>query len=174
MSFRIKTIIGIALIQSVLLIILIVNVMNFLISSNDQQLQQRAETTSTLFAKSVKDSILSTDIATLESFVDEILKAPDIVYVRISSPQHIFVEGGDPQILKTPHKPDTGLAVIEDNIFDTRVEIKEAGVLYGVIEMGISTQSIESLLSSAKLDAFWIATFEILLVVIFSIFLVTI
>jgi len=99
MSFRFKTILAIAFIESILLIILTISVMNFLNDSNEAQLQQRAESTTVLFAKAVKNAVLSSDLATLESFIEDILKTPDIVYVRISNNNYILAEGGKPQFL---------------------------------------------------------------------------
>ena len=168
MSFRIKTILGIALIQAILLIILIVSVMNFLSESNQEQLQQRATTTSVLFAKSVKDAVLSTDLATLESFVEDITKDPDIVYTRISSSNYILAEGGAVDKLSMPHPADLYLADVNDGIFDTRIEISEGDTVYGVIEMGLSTKAIESVLSTAQRWTIIIAALEVLLVAIFS------
>lgn len=173
MSFRLKTIFGIALIESILLIVLIISVMNFLSASNDAQLQQRVETTAILFAESVKNAVLSTDLATLESFVDDILKTPDIVYVRINNSQYVLAEGGDPDILNIPHHPDTQLSDIDDGIFDKRIEIIESGTVYGVIELGLSTTTIQSLLSNAQHWVIMIAIFEVILVAIFSFILGT-
>lgn len=173
MSFRLKTIFGIALIESILLLVLIISVMNFLSASNDAQLQQRVETTAILFAESVKNAVLSTDLATLESFVDDILKTPDIVYVRINNSQYVLAEGGDPDILNIPHHPDTQLSDIDDGIFDKRIEIIESGTVYGVIELGLSTTSIQSLLSNAQHWVIMIAIFEVILVAIFSFILGT-
>jgi len=82
MSFRLKTILGIALIQSVLLLILVISALNFLSQSNEEQLIQHAESTSRLFANATKDAVLTTDLATLESFVEEILSNPAIVYTH--------------------------------------------------------------------------------------------
>ena len=94
MSFRLKTILGIALIESVLLLILVISGLTFLSDSNEDQLLQRAQTTSRLFANATKDAVLSTDLATLESFVEEIMSNPDIVYVRIRNNSMVLAEGG--------------------------------------------------------------------------------
>lgn len=173
MSFRLKTILGIALIQSILLILLIISIMNYLSTSNEAHLQQRMTTTSVLFSKSVKDAVLSTDLATLESFIEEILKTPDIIYARISSNEHLLAEGGNPDILNTPHIPDTRLDAVNDGIFDTRIEIVEGGTVYGVIEMGLSTKDIESLLSEAQRSTIAIAALVVMLVAVFSFILGT-
>jgi len=168
LSFRLKTILGIALIESMLLLILIVSGLNFLGESNEKQLRQHAQTTSRLFANAIKDAVLSTDLATLESFIGEILTNPDIVYARISSNKLVLAEGGDAEVLNLPHHPDNQLADVTDGIFDVRVEIIEGSVVYGVIEMGLSTSTIEQLLADARRWTVGIASLEVTLVAIFS------
>lgn len=173
MSFRLKTILGIATIESVLLLILIISGLNFLSESNEEQLKQRADTTARLFANATKDAVLATDLATLESFIEEILANPDIVYTRIRNDDIILAEGGDEEILTHPHKPDSDLSGVDDGVFDVHAEIIEGGKVYGVIEMGLSTSAIEQLLRRAKHWAVSIAGLEIALVALFSFILGT-
>ncbi len=173
MSFRLKTILGIATIESVLLLILIISGLNFLSESNEEQLKQRADTTARLFANATKDAVLATDLATLESFIEEILANPDIVYTRIRNDDIILAEGGDEEILTHPHKPDSDLSGVNDGVFDVHAEIIEGGKVYGVIEMGLSTSAIEQLLRRAKHWAISIAGLEIALVALFSFILGT-
>ncbi|WP_019614097.1 PAS domain S-box protein [Psychromonas ossibalaenae] len=168
MSFRLKTILGIALIESMLLIVLVFSGLNFLSVSNEEQLIQRAETTSILFSKAVKNAVLSTDLATLESFVEDILNTPDIVYTRISSNKHILAEGGDPESLYRLHDPDNRLADVTDGVFDISIEITEGSSVYGIVEIGLSTKPIERTLSKAQRWAVAIASLEVALVAIFS------
>ena len=52
MSFRLKTILGIASIEALLLTLLIASVLNYLHTSNEQQLIHRATTTATLASNS--------------------------------------------------------------------------------------------------------------------------
>ena len=95
MSFRAKTIIGIALIQSVLLLVLVFSGLNYLSESNSLQLQQRASSTVGLFSAATSDAVLATDIATLESIATEMMAIPDVVYVRISGGGFVLAESGD-------------------------------------------------------------------------------
>jgi len=168
LSFRLKTILGIALIESVLLLILVISGLTFLSDSNEDQLLQRAQTTSRLFANATKDGVLSTDLATLESFVEEIMSNPDIVYVRIRNNSMVLAEGGKKNTLDLAHTPDQNLADVTDGIFDVRVDIVEADTIYGTIEMGLSTSAIETMLANARRWAAGIAGLEIFLVAIFS------
>ncbi|MCP3870947.1 MAG: PAS domain S-box protein [Gammaproteobacteria bacterium] len=173
MSFRFKTILGIAFIESVLLLILIISGLDFLSNSNEEQLRQRAETTSRLFANATKDAVLATDLATLESFVAEILTNPDIVYTRISSDGVVLAEGGDRAIPGMQREADKKLEDVDDGVFDVRVGIMEGGREYGLIEMGLSTSTIEQLLAEAGRWTVSIASLEVTLVAVFSFILGT-
>ena len=168
MSFRLKTILGVALIEAVLLLILVVSSLNFLSSSNEAQLLQRANTTSTLFANATKNAVLATDLATLESFVDGILSNPEIVYVRIFGENLVLAEGGPAAFLAEPRTVDNRLEDATDGVFDTVVPIEVEGDVYGRIELGLSTESIQQTFSEARQWAIGIASLEIILVALFS------
>ena len=168
MNFRTKTVIGIALIESILLVILVFSALNFLHDSNEEQLLQRATVTSRLFGNAVKDAVLSTDLATLESFVAEIISNPDIVYTRIRNNEVILAQGGNLLALNQPHVPDISLSDVTDGIYDIHTEIVVEGIVYGHIEMGLSTSAIENMLAEARQWIGGIASLEIILVGLFS------
>ena len=168
MSFRLKTILGIAFIETILLITLIWSGLGYLRSSNESQLVTLATTTSNLFAGAIKNAVIATDLATLESFASDIIIHPDIVYVRILQNDLVLAEKGVPEILNLPHQPDTSLDDVEHGVFDVRAEISESGISFGVIEMGFTTSHIEEVLSTAKRWASGIAILEVMLVAVFS------
>jgi len=173
MSFRLKTILSIAFIEIVVLVLLILSGMKFLSASNELQLKQRAESTSILLSKAVKDAVLSTDLATLESFTEDVMTLPGITYTRISNNDFVFAEAGEPEFLNRLHAPDDKLSDVSDGIFDVSVNITEGGVVYGKIEIGLSTAPIEQTLSEAQHWAVIIASIEVTLVAIFSFILGT-
>lgn len=173
MSFRLKTILSIAFIESILLIILIISGINFINNSVEEQLQQRAETTAVLFSKAVKDSVLSTDLATLDSFTKDVLTLPGVLYVRISNQDFVLAEAGEETILNQPHSADHNLSDVTDSIYDMVIDINEAGISYGTIELGFSTQLIEQGISKAQHWAISIAVAEVFLVALFSFILGT-
>ena len=63
-SFRVKTIVGIAIIESFFLFVLIYNSLGILEASHNKEFEQRAKTLSQLFAAATKNAVLSSDIAT--------------------------------------------------------------------------------------------------------------
>ncbi|MCK4708103.1 MAG: PAS domain S-box protein, partial [Gammaproteobacteria bacterium] len=168
MKLRLKTILGIAFIEGIMLIILIISNINFLNSSNNDQIKQRATTTASLFAATTKDAVLSTDLASLETFVTEILKNPDVVYARVYSNEHTLASGGSEAALQQPFKDDTELEMVTDEVFDTHAIIQESGHQFGRVELGLSVASTNQIITSAWRWATGIATLEVLLVAFFS------
>jgi PAS domain S-box-containing protein len=171
LSFRLKTIIGIALIESVLLLILVFSGLNYLAESNELQLQQRAVSTANLFASATQDAVLTRDIATIQSATDEILTNPDVVYVRVTSDNFVLAENGSSPALMSDREQDFSLADVSDGIYDVKAEIEVEGKVYGLVELGLSTTYIDTLLTEARQSAFGLAGTEIILVAIFSLIL---
>lgn len=174
MSLRLKTIFGVAVIEAVLLVILITTVLDFMRSDSEAALKQRAETAAALFATTTKDAVLSFDLASLEAFTAEMMKNPGLVYARVlGSDGIVFASGGDPAALDRSFVADTSLDSVKDGVFDQFSEISAGGVVYGRVEIGISTDSIIEAIASARKMAGSIALAEMLLVALFSYFLGT-
>ncbi len=169
MSFRLKTILGIALIEGVLLIILIIAGMQMLKSSNVEELHKRTYTTAQLFATTVKDAVLATDLASLDNFVREVMTHPGIVYARVSGRQGaVLAQIGDAALLARPPKPDTHYDDVGDGVFDVYADIVVGEDKYGRVDIGFSTANIDALLSTARNEFIAIALTEMLLVALFS------
>ncbi|MCK6264949.1 response regulator [Vibrio sp. ZSDE26] len=168
MTFRAKTIIGIALIEIVLLMFLVFSAMSFLSESNEKQLIQRANSTATMFVNATKDAVLSTDIATLDDLVREFMTLEGVQYVKIVRHDQVLACAGDMDLLERNMTIDTNLRNISDGIFDTRVPIVSAGINYGYIDMGFGTSAISNMLESAQKSIIGIASIEVILVAVFS------
>jgi len=171
-SFKLKTIIGIALIEAILLLILISMTLDYLRTSNYEGLSKRAHTTATLFATTTKDAVLSYDLASLEAFVSEVLKNPDLKYARVLGPRlELFASGGDPIALERAFITDYSVENVNDGIFDTSAEIVEAGVVYGRVQLGLDIAPILEVISEAQQRSAIIGIAEMLLVALFSLIL---
>ncbi len=173
MSFRLKTILGIASIEAILLLILIWNSLLFLTASNEEQLIKRADTTVTLFATTTKNAVLATDLASLEEFVEELLKNPGIVYARVIDATGVLAQGGLEPILARPFIKDTQFDAVDDGVFDVVANIEEDGMKFGHVELGISIASIQQVLNEARKQISLIAVIEIILTAMFSLVLGT-
>ncbi|KDM93387.1 PAS domain S-box protein [Photobacterium galatheae] len=168
MSIRLKTILGIAFIEVLVLVLLVSNALNYLSQSNQSQLEQRAQAATTLFARATKDAVLSYDLATLNSLVDEMMAISDIKYVRIRNQVQMLAEGGDVPSNPPSSGKDRGISDVDDGIYDIHYPIVEAGTVYGSIELGFSTAKLETLLTDAGKMFTSIAGLGVLLVAVCS------
>lgn len=169
MSLRFKTVIGVALIEAVLLAYLVFTVMGFMSHSAGDALLKRANTTATLFATTTKDPVLSYDLASLDAFSEELLKNPDIEYVRVlDASGAIFSAVGNEGHLDKDFEEDLSLESVDDQIFDTAAPIQESGINYGRVELGINTNSIQALIDKSRSLSLTIAVIEMVLVALFS------
>ncbi len=168
-SFRLKTILGIAGIEIALLSLLIWSSLEFIKTSNEEELIKRAATTAALFATTTKDAVLTTDVASLDSFVKEVLKNPGLVYARVTSPTDgVLMQGGDPQALARTFVSDGNHHMISDGIFDTSADIVVSGVVYGRVEIGLSSGPIQEVLAHARKKTSAIAAIGVVLTALFS------
>lgn len=172
MSLRFKTVIGVALIEAVLLALLIVTVMGHMRENAHEELMKRSSTTVKLFASTAKDPVLSYDLASLDTFSQELLSNPDIAYVRIRETDGRILstteeEGVDP----IPFVEDTDLASVDDGVFDASATISEGGIAYARVELGINTSSINYKIDQARQLTTFIAVVEMSLVALFSLLL---
>jgi signal transduction histidine kinase len=173
-SLRLKTILGIATIEAILLLLLISMTLDYLRETNYEGLIKRASTTATLFATTSKNAVLSYDLASLESFVDEVLKNPDLVYARVLGPgEQVFAEAGEANALAAPFHSDTEVDLVNDSIFDTYADIGEGGEIYGRVEIGLDIKSLKSTIDEAQNKSATIAALEMSLVALFSLILGT-
>ncbi len=171
MSFRLKTIFGVVIIEAVLLLVLIWNSLYLLSFIADEQLQYRARTTATLFASTTADAVLSFDLASLESAVSEVLKNPGIVYARVMDNQTVLAEGGDKEALNRAFSQDINLETVNDNIFDMHTMIRIANMNYGRVEIGLEVSELYQQFERAKRRFLFIAGSEMVLTTLFSLIL---
>ena len=172
MSFRLKTILGIALIEALLLALLIGNVLAFLRESNERQLIDRVTTTATLFATTTKDAVIASDIATLESFVQEVMHNPDLVYARVSDAYgRVLAQDGSAAALTRPFVADNTVEGVNDGVFDAAAPIAVSGITYGRVELGLNVRSLQATQADARRYSLLFALGEMGLVALFSFFL---
>jgi PAS domain S-box-containing protein len=169
MRFRTRTILGVALIEMALLAVLVGSALSVLRDSNETELTRRVQLGGKLLAVAAKDAVISQDLATLDSLVDEAMASGQIDYVRIlDAGGAVLSEQGDAKILSRHFLPDTRINQVADDIFDWSAPVLVGGVLYGEVRLGISTDPLNVLLASARHWAAGIAGLEMLLVAVFS------
>ena len=177
MSFRLKTIIGIALIEALMLGMLVWQSLGFIKHSNANQLAESAHTITALFANTSQWPVLTTDIATLERAAQSMLRNPAVAYVRVFIGKELLVQAGDQDVLARPFASDGDklgrLASINDGILDLREEIAVAGIQYGHVELGFSLHTIAETLEEAQVHMGALGSMEMVLTALFSFLLGT-
>lgn len=174
MSIRLKTILGVALIEAVLLTILIYSMLSFLRDTSEKQLKDYADLTRANFVTMSKDAVLGMDLARLESLVLELKKAQGIMYARVLDADDVLLaQAGPVAISSSMRKPDADLANVHDGIFDLVGDVEVAGTRFGRIEVGIDVAYLKDLTEKARWWSLGVAGIEMGLVALFSFLLGT-
>ncbi len=168
MSFRLKTILGVALIEAIMLAYLLFAGLNLIQDLGAQEIEKRAATTTEMAFAMTQDAILSNDIASLQVFSALVAKAPGVAYVRILIHNKVVAAAGNSESLALPFQHDHSFKEVTDGVFDTSAVIKVDGVEYGRVELGISTASTREMIAYAQQGGFTIAALELVLVACFS------
>ena len=172
MSFQLKTVLGIALIAVLTLSILIWNSLYSLRTSHEQELLCSSHVAAELFASMTKDAAISYDLATLESFVEDVLRNKGVMYARIIAQGQELAVGGDSALLLQEFQSDDGRSVddLANSVFNVDAEIFESDVSLVRVELGFSTTKIEAAISTARNQTLLIAAVELLFAAILSFF----
>ncbi|MGB2790453.1 MAG: histidine kinase dimerization/phospho-acceptor domain-containing protein, partial [Dokdonella sp.] len=169
MSFRLKTILGIAAIEAVMLTLLVWSGLHFIERSVEQEFTQRARATIKAFTVTTKDAVIASDLASLQSFVQETLNYPGVLYARVRDADgRVLASAGDETLLARPFVPDTDFRTINDKVFDIAAEIEEAGMIFGRVELGLSVTEPLWLEAIARRYSIGLALLEMGLVALFS------
>ncbi|MGF1769739.1 ATP-binding protein [Enterovibrio makurazakiensis] len=169
MTFRLKTILGIAIIEVVLLAILIASGIGWLRDSNEKQIIASGEQLTNTFAIAVRDAIIATDLANLRSFSQEATRNRDIAYIRIFNDQRQLLAQSSilPNDAVAPNynqRPSES----PDGIYDILANITIDDWAVGHIEVGLDVSAFSQLLHDAKKYAISLALVEMVLVALFS------
>ncbi|MDS4069353.1 MAG: SpoIIE family protein phosphatase [Candidatus Competibacter sp.] len=151
MSFRLKTILGIAAIQAVMLGLLVWGGLRFIQRSAEHEFTQRAQAMVQTFASTVRGAVIANDLPSLQGFVREILGYPGVVYARVRDVQNRVLESaGDKEALGQPFVPDADFGAVDDEIFDTAWMIAQGDMAFGRVELGLSARALRELEEDAR------------------------
>ena len=147
-TFQFKTIVGIAVIETLMLAFLILTMTNILKDSQTQSLQHQALSTATLFAATTKDAVLTSDLATLESFVDEVMKNSQLLYARVKDENGAILaeRHRSDQTRLAVFSPDMTVSSVRDGSYDVFAKISEADYQYGRVELGFNVKEADYIL----------------------------
>lgn len=169
MSFLLKTVLGVAAIEAALLLLLVIGSNSALADSLDSELDKRANTTLALLGATAHDAILSSDLATLESFAKAAVEIPDVAYLRIINEEGV--------VLAQHYAEDFR----QDQVEQVSTDLSSSGTVrpssrmlrigkhaHATIEMGLSTANAVRTTNRLRNQNFIIAMSEMLLVALFS------
>ena len=170
MSFRLKTVLGIALIElSVMAILITVNQLNFG-GTASAQLFERVRSTGVLFSTMVADAVISSDLATLDAMIENSLTNDELIYIRVrNASDTVLSENGEPSALDAPFVSDQDFqSALTDHRIDISASIAIAGQVFGAVEIGVSTQRVEAEMAKALRWNLIVAAIGMSLVAVFG------
>ena len=168
MSFRLKMVAGMVLIQTALLVILISYGISVLRTSNEQELIKYTQTTAKLFASTAQPAVFASDLSSLDSLVKEMLANPGVVYARVIGLRGVLAAGGDIAALSRKFEADRDINAVKNEVFNTYADIMVANQSYGRVEIGFSTAAIHKLIDDTRRRTIEISGISIVLGVLFS------
>ncbi|POZ60873.1 ATP-binding protein [Chromobacterium alticapitis] len=173
MSFRLKTILGIALIEMIMLGILLHFGLSMLRDTSEREMLKRRQIIAEQFAEANQNAVLSTDLATLQSAVEQMVKSPSIIFARVYDGRgRILAEAGDPMALATQARSSTDLEQIPpDQPLTITRDIMVGGSSYGRVELGTSVAAHQQLMQRARKSGLLLALAELALSALFSLLL---
>ena len=98
MSFRLKIILGVALIELVLLILLIVQSLALVRDSSQRGVTERAHAAVNIVATLARDGVLQPDQPGLQSFADDLVRQSEVHRVRILAGDQVLASATAPGV----------------------------------------------------------------------------
>jgi diguanylate cyclase (GGDEF)-like protein len=191
-SIRLKTILGIALIEIVFLSLLLWLSLDALRTTNEDQLRGRAHSTAHLLGIAIKNALITNDLATLEALareavshsherevqfdlerqgighfeeVHQVLILDPLGGVLIDSARQV---GAGDEALPMPT-----LTSSTEGLIQAQMPVEQSGQIFGYVRVLLSAARIQDLIRSAEYQLYLIAGGELLLSTLFSILLGT-
>lgn len=170
MSFRLKTIFGIALIEAVLLSVLLNLGLGLVKQMGGDRIARDAGAMAQLFSAVVQDAVLTADLATMQSMVTQVAQTDDVVYARVIAPDGTVLAESGQALASGDFKfsADTDIQTVNDAIFDVSKPIATAGRNFGSVQLGLSTLRLEESLRDARSKGAMLSLFFVLLTGLFS------
>jgi len=171
MSFRLKIVLGIIVIQALLLVILVSISLKFLRLSNEIELSTRATSLVSLFAVTLRDAAKHKNLESMLAEAHVMDGQPGVVYARALVGE-IRVYAGDPEHSQRAFVEDDMIEDVDDDIFDAYSSITDHdGGFLGRAEIGLSIRQISNVMDAARRQISMIAIFGMGFSVIMAILL---
>lgn len=165
MTFRLKTIIGITIIQSMMLLILVFSSVKFLSDSSEQQLITRSSATLHMFTKAIKEPLSVGDEQTITTLMDDLIALGKICYVKVYDADGVLITKGGPKLHEIPNPDSPILHNASDGSYDIQTIIKSDSIPLGRVEIGFGTHGMNTFLAKSKSWIYAIASIELIFVI---------
>lgn len=140
--------------------------------SNENLLQQRAHSSTALFIAMIKDPVVSYDLATLETSIEQLLTGEGIVYVKVWNYAQYLSGGGNLALSQHPQEASQEVGFVNNrSLYRVVSPIQIGEQNYGQVEIGLDAQEMQATLAQTLQKASIIAIIEILLSALFSLLL---
>jgi two-component system sensor histidine kinase/response regulator len=168
LSFRLKTILGIALIEGLLLLLLVYTSVSYLKESNQTEIEKRAQLTVSLFSVAAKEALIELDKPKLTSLAKELSRQQEIDYVYIHKGNDLIVAMHKEENTAIWGGDDVPVSNNQAQIFNIEMKVSDLGKDIGTVQIGFDRSGFDELLLQASTRFFSIAALEMLLVALFS------
>jgi len=172
-SFQTKLILGMGLIEAFIFTLLVLSSLKFLLDSNKEALQSRAFSTVQILSVTLKESLISSDLARIDSISEELITHSQIEFIRIYDEQERLIVDKNaykPMIEKTKTSYFWDFYSMND-VLQVENQVDDAGQHFGRIELGFSDNTIDLLLMNAQKKLVFIACGALILFMLLSYFL---
>ena len=161
-SLRNKLTVGVTFIEAVFLLFLALMVTSIVKEMLNDNLSAKAKISANLFAAMTKSAVVTYDIASLDTFVQEIMRQEGMAFAIIKDAQgNLLAQAGniDNEIIST-----TEFTTESTGVLVTKADIKVEEQFFGSVEIGINNDSIKSSVQEIQSVIAGIALAEILFV----------
>lgn len=166
MSFRCKTIVGIAAIELVFFSVLVWLASHYIQNLGEAEMEKRASVTVFLASTALLDSLTSDDRAALEEQVRRIEALDGVTYVALEGYDTLFADVGLDH--GGGREPDVDVKSVSDGVFDVQNELRVSDQAIGRLKIGFSVEELYSLTRATQTRLYLIAALELVLVVLCS------
>ena len=161
-SLRNKLTVGVTFIEAVFLLFLALMVTSIVKEMLNDNLSAKAKISANLFAAMTKSAVVTYDIASLDTFVQEIMRQEGMAFAIIKDAQgNLLAQAGniDNEIIST-----TEFTTESTGVLVTKADINVEEQFFGSVEIGINNDSIKSSVQEIQSVIAGIALAEILFV----------
>ncbi|WP_135078853.1 PAS domain S-box protein [Terasakiella sp. SH-1] len=155
MSFRLKTILGVATIEIALLVILVWSSLNILHKSHEEELQRQADVIISLLVNATRDALISYDLETLDKVGNDLLKSPAIASIKMMDVNGVTLYDHQATGQRSSSVNRLKIVALE-------------GQKFGQVEIALSRSFVEAASDKARQQMIAIAMVEVMLVALFS------